>query len=165
MALFAPAMRSVVRVAAAPVRFLALWTLLIVVLMTAARAEAPLQRLEFVTATGAHEFRVEVAETTSQRARGLMYRREMPQDHGMLFDFHHETPVMMWMKNTYLPLDMIFVSRQGIVTHVAPDTTPLSEDVISSGGPAYAVIELNAGVAKRIGLKAGDEVRHPAFKR
>lgn len=128
-----------------------------------ARAGEPLQRLEFVTESGAHPFRVEVADSPQERAKGLMFRRSMPQDQGMLFDFHDEVPVMMWMKNTYIPLDMVFVSRAGVVTSIAAETTPMSEAVID-GGQAYAVIELNAGVAKQIGLKPGDEVRHGAFK-
>lgn len=133
--------------------------------MVGAKAEASLERLEIVTATGAHEFQVELADKPSERSKGLMYRKSMPENQGMLFDFHVEGPVMMWMKNTYIPLDMIFVSRQGVVTHVAANTVPMSEEVISSGGPAYAVIELNAGVADRIGLKAGDQIRHRAFRR
>ncbi|WP_424362360.1 DUF192 domain-containing protein [Methylocystis parvus] len=131
---------------------------------TAARAEGQLQRLEFVTASGAHEFQVEVADTPAERAKGLMYRKHMPADQGMLFVFHEETPIMMWMKNTYIPLDMIFVSRHGMVTAIAPDTVPMSEATISSDGPAYGVIELNAGTAGKIGLKPGDTVRHQAFK-
>lgn len=131
----------------------------------AAGAEAALQKLQIVTASGTHDFRVELADTPAERSRGLMHRRAMPQDQGMLFDFHAEGPVMMWMKNTYIPLDMVFVSRAGVVTNVAADTVPMSEEIISSGGPVYAVIEFNAGTARRIGLKPGDEVRHPAFKR
>ncbi len=127
------------------------------------RAEAALQRLEFVTDSGPHVFKVELADTPEVRAKGLMYRRAMPQDHGMLFDFHTETPVMMWMKNTYIPLDMVFVSKKGVVTRIAEDAKPMSEEIIP-GGEAYAVIELNAGVAKKIGLKPGDSVRHPAFR-
>ncbi len=130
---------------------------------TGARAEAALQRLEFVTESGSHVFKVELADTTEERAKGLMFRRAMPADQGMLFDFHTETPIMMWMKNTYIPLDMVFVSKHGVVTRIAADTTPMSEQVIS-GGQAYAVIELNAGAAKKIGLKPGDAVRHPAFR-
>jgi uncharacterized protein len=128
------------------------------------RAEKALQRLEIVTASGPHEFQVELADTPEVRAKGLMFRKSMPQDHGMLFDFHAEVPVMMWMRNTYIPLDMVFVSRQGVVTKVVSDAVPMSEEIIS-GGQAYAVIEFNAGTASRIGLKAGDQVRHPAFKR
>jgi uncharacterized protein len=130
-----------------------------------ASAEPALQPLEFITATGSHSFRVELADTPDERAKGLMNRRSMPRDRGMLFDFHVDGPVMMWMKNTYIPLDMVFVSRKGVVTNVAADAKPMSEEIISSGGPVYAVIELNAGVANEIGLKPGDEVRHPAFKR
>ncbi|MBU6527298.1 DUF192 domain-containing protein [Methylocystis sp. MJC1] len=139
--------------------------LILFVAIVGARAETSLERLEIVTSTGTHEFRVEVADKPSERAKGLMYRKSMPEDQGMLFDFHVEGPVMMWMKNTYLPLDMIFVSRQGVVTKVAANTVPMSEEVISSGGPAYAVIELNAGAADKIGIKAGDQIRHPAFRR
>ncbi len=129
----------------------------------AARAEAELQRLEFVTSSGPHLFQVELADTPVERAKGLMFRRSMPQDHGMLFDFHAEVPVMMWMKNTYIPLDMIFVSRDGVVTKVAANAVPMSEETIP-GGTAYAVIELNAGAAGKIDLKPGDVVRHPAFR-
>lgn len=126
--------------------------------------EARLEQLELVTATGRHVFQIEVARTSDERARGLMYRRSMPQDRGMLFDFHAENIVMMWMKNTYIPLDMIFVSRNGRVVSVAEKTEPMSERVISSGQPAYAVIELNAGVAGKIAVAVGDAVRHPVFR-
>ena len=128
-----------------------------------ARAEA-LQRLEIVTASGPHDFRVELADTPSERAKGLMNRRSMPHNQGMLFDFHEEVPIMMWMKNTYIPLDMVFVAADGTVTRIAPNATPLSEETIL-GGMAYAVIELNSGVAGEIGLKPGDIVHHPAFRR
>jgi uncharacterized membrane protein (UPF0127 family) len=127
-------------------------------------AEARLEQLELVTATGRHVFQIEVARTSEERARGLMYRRSMPRDRGMLFDFHAEHIVMMWMKNTYIPLDMIFVSRNGRVVSVAEKTEPMSERVISSGQPAYAVIELNAGAARKIGLAVGDEARHAIFR-
>jgi len=130
-----------------------------------AKAEAQLQPLEFVTSSGRHEFRVELADTPAERAKGLMYRKQMPADQGMLFVFQVESPIMMWMKNTYIPLDMVFVSRHGMVTAIATDAVPMSEATISSDGPAYAVIELNAGTVAKIGLKPGDEVRHPSFKR
>lgn len=137
--------------------------LLLCVVTTGAMAEVALQRLEFKTESGAHVFKVELADTPEERAKGLMYRRAMPVDQGMLFDFHTETPIMMWMKNTYIPLDMVFVSKKGVVTRIAADTKPMSEEVIA-GGEAYAVIELNAGASKKIGLKPGDVVRHPAFR-
>ncbi|MDQ6703941.1 MAG: DUF192 domain-containing protein, partial [Pseudomonadota bacterium] len=81
-----------------------------------------LERLEIVTASGTHEFSVEVMRSGPQRERGLMFRRFLPQDRGMLFDFATERPVMMWMKNTYLPLDMIFIGRAGKVVGLAENT-------------------------------------------
>ncbi len=112
-----------------------------------------------------HRLRVEVMRTMEGRERGLMYRRSLPADQGMLFDFGREETVMMWMKNTYIPLDMIFMSRAGVVTHIAANAVPLSEAIISSDGPAYAVLEVNAGYAHKIGLKTGDIVHHPMFSR
>ena len=129
-----------------------------------AASETALEPLEIVTATGSHMFSVEVMRDDTQRARGLMYRRSMPQDRGMLFDFKREEPVSMWMKNTYLSLDMVFTDRTGRVINVALETEPLSERIIPSGGPAFAVLELNAGTARRIGLKVGDRLRHSLFR-
>jgi uncharacterized protein len=122
-----------------------------------------LERLLIVTASGTHEFSVEVVRSGPQRERGLMFRRFLPQEHGMLFGFATERPVMMWMKNTYLPLDMIFIGRAGKVVGLAENTEPLSEKIIPSGAPAYAVLEVTAGTAARIGLRIGDSVRHPLF--
>jgi len=126
--------------------------------------EGARERLQIVTASGPHPFKVEIARTTEQRAKGLMCRRAMARDQGMLFTFDEETPIYMWMKNTYLPLDMVFVSRKGVVTGVAANTTPFSQDLISSGAPAHAVIELNAGVASELGIVEGSKVDHPAFR-
>ena len=128
-------------------------------------APAKLEQLDIVTSSGAHPFFVEVMRTEAERERGLMFRRSLPQDHGMLFDFDTERPVQMWMKNTYIGLDMIFISRNGKVVGLAEDTEPLSERIISSGAPAAGVIELNAGAAARIGLRIGDRVRHPLFSK
>ena len=125
---------------------------------------AGLEPLEIVTATGRHAFSVEVMRTEAEREKGLMFRRFMPADRGMLFDFKTEQTVMMWMKNTYLPLDMIFTSRNGTVTHIALNAEPMSERIIASGPPAYSVLEVNAGTAARIGVKEGDRVLHPLFR-
>jgi uncharacterized membrane protein (UPF0127 family) len=133
------------------------------VAMDAPPPQGNLERLEIVTASGTHEFSVEVMRGGPQRERGLMFRRFLPQERGMLFDFATERPVMMWMKNTYLPLDMIFIGRAGKVVGFAENTEPLSEKIIPSGAPAYGVLEVNAGTAARIGLKIGDSVRHPLF--
>lgn len=124
-----------------------------------------LESLTLVTSTGEHVFKVEVMRTDEQRARGLMFRRHMPADRGMLFDFKTEQRVMMWMRNTYIPLDMVFITKDGTVINVAEDTEPLSERTISSAAPAYSVLEVNAGTARRIGLKAGDQVKHDLFSR
>lgn len=126
---------------------------------------AAFEPLRLITATGEHTFQVEVARTDEQRSRGLMFRQSMPQDRGMLFDFKVEQPVMMWMRNTYISLDMIFIARDGTVINIAENTEPLSERTIASARPAFAVLEVNAGVSRRIGLKPGDRVAHPLFKR
>lgn len=129
----------------------------------AANQEVSLEPLTIVTTGGRHDFSVEVMRTDEQRARGLMFRRFMPKDRGMLFDFKRTEPVAMWMKNTYLPLDMVFIERNGRVANVAQNTEPLSERIVPSNGPVYAVLELNAGVARAIGLKAGDRIEHTLF--
>lgn len=143
------------------------WTARLVVFFVALTigrgAGAGAESVEFVTATGAHRVEIEVARTERARETGLMYRRSMPRNHGMLFIFPSEQPVSMWMKNTYIPLDMVFVSRKGRVTSVTRDAVPMSETIISSGPPAFAVIELNAGAASAMGLDVGDQVRHPSF--
>ena len=139
--------------------------LLCLALWSAAPALAgPLEPLKIVTATGPHVFQVEIAADDQAREIGLMNRRYMPADHGMLFEFDAETPQTFWMKNTYIPLDMIFLSRAGIVTHIVARAEPLSERILPSGGPALAVLELNGGVAASIGLKVGDRIVHPFFK-
>lgn len=130
----------------------------------AAQDEATLEPLTITTASGAHQFSVEVMRSDEQRARGLMFRRYMPADRGMLFDFKTEQPVMMWMKNTYLPLDMVFIARNGTVINVAENTEPLSERTIPSARPAFAVLELNAGAASKIGLKPGDKIVNSLFR-
>ena len=120
--------------------------------------------LEIVTSTGRHAFQIEIANNDATRERGLMDRRYMAADHGMLFEFDREAPVAFWMKNTYIPLDMIFIAPSGVVTHIVANAEPLSERVIPSGGPCVAVLELNGGTAASIGLKVGDKVHHPFFK-
>jgi len=127
-----------------------------------AQAQA-LEKLEIVTASGSHEFSVEVMRSPSELERGLMYRRFLPVDRGMLFDFKTEKPIMMWMKNTYLPLDMVFISKSGRVVAIAENTEPFSEKIIPSGVPAYAVLEVNAGTVAKIDLKVGDEIRNSVF--
>jgi len=145
--------------------------LFLVVLALAAFSVVPpavavddLEPLTVVTASGEYKFQVEIAKDEAARDRGLMYRRYMPADRGMLFEYTANESVAFWMKNTYIPLDMIFIAPNGAVTRVAANTEPLSETVVPSGGPCVGVLEVNGGVAANIGLKAGDKVRASFFK-
>jgi uncharacterized membrane protein (UPF0127 family) len=125
-----------------------------------------LETLSIATQGGSRQsFRVEVARNDADRAQGLMYRRAMPADQGMLFDFGRVEPVSMWMQNTYLSLDMLFIRPDGTVARIATNTEPLSTRTIASGEPVLAVLELNAGTTAKLGIKPGDRVEHPLFKR
>lgn len=116
------------------------------------------------TADGArHRFDIELAVTNEQQAQGLMYRRSLPEGAGMLFLYGREWSVSMWMKNTLIPLDMLFIARSGRIVHVAERTVPLSLATISAGRPVAAVLELNAGTAARLGIRVDDRVVHRAF--
>ena len=126
-------------------------------------AAPKLERIVLVTATGSHEFQAEIAGTPEQRQLGLMYRQSLPKNHAMLFDYHAVGSISMWMKNTYIPLDMIFITANGRVSSIAANTVPFSEKVISSNGAVRAVLEVNAGTAARIGLQPGDKVLHEIF--
>lgn len=110
-----------------------------------------------------HKFTVELADTDERRAYGLMFRQSMPADQGMIFDFKVDQPVAMWMRNTRIPLDMLFIDRTGRVVNIHERAIPLDETSISSDGPVRSVLELNGGTASRLGLKAGDRVRHALF--
>ena len=121
--------------------------------------------LTIVTTDGTrHRFRVEVADTHRERSRGLMYRTELAADAGMLFDFERERPVAMWMVNTFIPLDMLFIDARGTVVRIAENTEPRSRRHIESGEPVLAVLELGGGTAAALGLSAGDRVEHPLFE-
>jgi uncharacterized protein len=133
------------------------------ILVAPVRADGP-ETLQIVTSSGTHDFHIEIAKDDVSRAQGLMNRPFLPADRGMLFEFDREAPVSFWMKNTYIPLDMIFISRAGVVTNIVEKAEPLSERVIPSGPPCLGVLELNGGAAASIGLRVGDTVRHPFFK-
>jgi uncharacterized membrane protein (UPF0127 family) len=141
--------------------FTALW-----LLFAAAAVQAQtLEPLTIASQAGRHPFKVEVARTPQDREQGLMYRQSIPGDQGMLFDFARVEPISMWMRNTYIPLDMLFIRRDGSIARVAENAEPLSLRSIPSGEPVLAVLELNGGTARRLGIKAGDRVEHPLFKR
>ena len=125
---------------------------------------AELSTLEIASKTGVHVFAVEIADTEAQRAKGLMFRKELPDGQGMLFDFQREQEVSFWMKNTYIPLDMIFIRGDGRILRIAENTTPLSTRIIPSGGPVRAVLEVIGGTARKFGIAPGDQVAYPIFK-
>ncbi len=135
------------------------------ILLLAAHSGRAAERgtLEITTRSGLHVFAVELAVTDEERARGLMFRKELPVGQGMLFDFKRDQIVTMWMRNTYIPLDMIFIRADGRIARIAADTQPLSEQIISSGVPVRSVLEVIGGTAKKLGITAGDRVAHPIF--
>ena len=122
-----------------------------------------LEPLAIETAAGPQRFQVEVARDDADRQQGLMFRRSLAPDRGMLFDFARVEPVSMWMQNTYLSLDMLFIRRDGTIARIAADTEPLSTRIIPSGEPVLSVLELPAGTARRLGIRPGDRVEHPLF--
>src|SRR6202047_4264398 len=124
---------------------------------------ATVEPLEIVTRNGVQVFSVEMATTEQEKETGLMYRKELADGKGMLFDFSPETEVAMWMKNTYISLDMIFIRSDGRILRIAENTEPLSTKIIPSGGLAKGVLEVIAGTAKKYGIEPGDRVGHPLF--
>jgi hypothetical protein len=132
--------------------------------LLAGRAGAAEQgTLEIATRSGVRVFAVELATTDAERATGLMDRKAVPEGYGMLFDFKQLQMVSMWMKNTYVSLDMIFIKNDGRIARIAENTKVLSEDIISSGEPVRAVLEVVAGTARKYGIAPGDKVGHPVF--
>ena len=120
-------------------------------------------RLQIITRTGKYEFIVETAVTNRQHAQGLMFRQSLAKNAGMLFDYKVPTPISMWMKNTFIPLDMIFINNDGKVINIVERAIPFSENVISSAGKARGVLEVNGGTASRLGIMPGDKVLHRIF--
>lgn len=119
--------------------------------------------LTIVTKSGRHDFQVEVMRTEEEQARGMMYRRSLADDRGMLFQFPAEKVATFWMQNTYVSLDMIFIRADGRVHRIAERAEPLSTRTISSGAPVLAVLEVVAGTAKRLGIVPGDRVENAMF--
>ena len=120
--------------------------------------------LEIVSASGVHVFTIEIADTEPEREKGLMFRKNLPDGRGMLFDFKREQDVSFWMKNTYIPLDMFFIQGNGRILRIAENAKPLSTDLIPSEGPVLAVLEVSGGTAHRLGIRPGDRVAYPIFK-
>lgn len=149
---------------AAALRLLLVMALLLLPAVHAGAAD--LETLEIVTKSrGVQVFAVEVMRTPEQRAKGLMFRRELPEGRGMLFDFSPEQNVSMWMRNTFISLDMIFIRSDGRILRIAENTQTESEKEIPAGGPVRGVLEVIAGTAKKLGIAPGDRVAHPLFDR
>ena len=144
----------------------ALLSFMAVSMMGAQPAAAKLRKdhLTLVTATGQHVIEIEVAETSEDKSLGLMYRPKVPPRTGMLFPYGEPQELTMWMRNTYASLDMVFIKADGTVHRIELSTEPLSEKIIASQGPVTAVLELAAGEARELGLKAGDRVLGAGFK-
>ena len=117
------------------------------------------------SANAVHRFDVEVARTPQEQQDGLMFRKSLGGDQGMIFPYDPPQDVAFWMKNTLIPLDMLFIRADGTIARIAANTEPLSTRTIPSGEPVLAVLELNAGTAAKLGVKPGDRVEHPVFKR
>lgn len=149
-----------------PIPFTLFLAILVFAGSTAPAAEVtfPVGHLVIVTARGKQDFDVEVAKTQEQQEYGLMFRSSMPQNHGMVFDFGKPHAIEMWMKNTLIPLDMVFANDKNIITHIVKNAKPESTERISSGGEVKMVIELNGGATDRYAIREGDRVMSDIFK-
>jgi uncharacterized membrane protein (UPF0127 family) len=144
---------------------LRLFVLLFVLLPSSSWAAAN-PHLTIETADGRSlPFTIELAVTPEELARGLMNRPSLPADAGMLFDFGVDRPIAMWMKNTVIPLDMVFIGSDGRIAGIAQRTVPMSLEIIASPAPVRAVLELNGGTADRLKIKTGDRIGYPLFSR
>lgn len=126
--------------------------------VTAAQLER--EDVVLISETGRHVIDAEIADTPGTRAAGLMFRRDLGADKGMLFIYDTPQNITMWMKNTYIPLDMIFADQSGKIVRIARNTEPFSTDIIEAGAPAKVVLEVPGGTARRLKLKRGDRLEH-----
>ncbi|QCN94251.1 DUF192 domain-containing protein [Azospirillum argentinense] len=112
---------------------------------------------------GKYRFDVELAETPAQQAQGLMFREKMAADAGMLFIYDRPQPASFWMKNTLIPLDMIFIGADGRIVNIHANAVPQSLDAVNSAGPVKGILEINGGMSARLGIRPGDRVVHSTF--
>ena len=143
-------------------------SLVFLLVASIAGAQAELARfatssLVIDTAAGPQRFTVELASSPEQQQQGLMFRRSLPAEAGMLFDFGDTRPASFWMKNTLIPLDMLFIAADGRVADIHERAVPLSEATIQSRVPVRAALEVNGGTVSRLGIRLGDLVHHPVF--
>ncbi len=139
--------------------FLALW---LVLLVTACSGQ---DRLVLHTEKGDVPLTVEIADTDQSRAKGLMFRQSIDDDKGMLFDFQQERQVSFWMRNTFIPLDMIFIAADGTIRNIHANARPQDPTPIPSDGPVRFVLEIGGGRAAQLGLKPGDTISHPRVEK
>lgn len=139
-------------------------TAFVFALNAAVVAQGPLNVISAKQGAQKIEWAVELASDDESRTKGLMFRKEMAPLHGMLFRFTAMRSVSMWMKNTFIPLDMVFMNEQGAVTHIHTGAVPHSLDIISSNGPARFVLEINSGEAEKYSLTVGQQFQHPWFQ-
>jgi uncharacterized membrane protein (UPF0127 family) len=132
--------------------------------MAFSQEAARIEPMSIVTESSATLFSAEIADSNELRERGLMFRHLLPIDRAMLFDFENPRPAAMWMKNTYISLDMLFVRSDGTIAAIAENTEPMSTQTISVNEPVQGVVELAAGTVKRLGIKRNDKVYHHVFK-
>ena len=145
-------------------RFLLIIALLVAALPARALETFGTSELTIQTAAGPQKFAIEVALTDAQMEQGLMFRRNLAADAGMLFDFRAPANIMMWMKNTLIPLDMLFLDQHGRIVDIHERAVPLSTDTIAPEIAARYVIELNGGTVARLGIKRGDVASSPYIK-
>ncbi len=132
---------------------------------TAAQPRLPTAKLTIISRNNIkHDFTVELAETEAQQETGEMFRTLVPENEGMLFDWHTPRDVPMWMKNTLVPLDMIFIGNDGTVTHIEENAVPQSLAVIPSGGPVRATLEVQGGLTAKLDIRVGDKVKGAFFQ-
>jgi uncharacterized protein len=146
----------------------AAWLFVVLLLVLAASLLTPTQAmrretLKLLTAQGAQTIDIEIAETPEEKAQGLMFRTHLDDKSGMLFFYDRPMEITMWMRNTYIPLDMVFIRPNGTVHRIESRTEPLSENIIASRGDVAACLELAGGAAERLGLKPGDRIDHRFF--
>ena len=145
------------------IRKLVLLGVLLLISPLARAAGLPQDVVLLETASSQYKFEVEIADDPAERAEGLMYREALADNAGMLFLYPKPQPVEFWMKNTVLSLDIVFVRADGTIARIAADTTPMSEDLIPSGEPIRAVLEVKAGTMHSLGITAGDRLRNATY--
>lgn len=123
----------------------------------------PVDTILLETGSSQFQFEVEVADDEGERSQGLMFRQELAENAGMLFLYPNERQVSFWMKNTLLPLDMIFIRSDGTIAEIVENAPPLSEETIRSNEPIVAVLEINGGTTRKLGIRIGDRIRHAKY--